>query len=286
MAAAAWSDGWWTSPDGLRLHYRDYPGRTDLPPILCIPGLTRNARDFAATAGRLAGGWRSICLDLRGRGESQPAKDPMSYTPLTYLQDIAALIETLALDRLVVFGTSLGGLVAMLMAMTMRDRLAGVMINDVGPELKAGGLDRIRSYVGKPTSYTTWLHAARALAGGHAHAHPGFALDDWLAMAKRLCRVSSAGRIVYDYDMRIAEPLRAPQEAAVDMWPVADALAGVPGLLLRGERSDLLSQPVAERFAARAGLELVSVLETGHAPTLEEPEAAAAIDRLLARVAG
>jgi pimeloyl-ACP methyl ester carboxylesterase len=111
---AAWRDGYWWSNDGLRLHYREFPGPADRPPILCIPGLTRNARDFEGVAGRLGGAWRVICVDLRGRGESAYARDPMTYVPLTYLQDMEALIRDLALERLILFGTSLGGLVTAL----------------------------------------------------------------------------------------------------------------------------------------------------------------------------
>ena len=92
---AAWSDGYWVSSDGLKLHYRDYAGGASRPPILCIPGLTRNARDFEGVAERLAGKWRLICVDLRGRGESAHAKDPMTYLPLIYLQDLEALIAEL-----------------------------------------------------------------------------------------------------------------------------------------------------------------------------------------------
>src|SRR5206468_2775173 len=158
-----WTDGWWTSADGLRLHYRDYAGDAGRPPILCIPGLTRNARDFEGVADRLAGDWRLICVDLRGRGESAQAKDPMTYTPLVYLQDVELLVAALGLTRFAIFGTSLGGLVAMLMATTNSARLAAVLLNDVGPELEQSGLDHIRTYVGRPQAWPTWFHAARAL---------------------------------------------------------------------------------------------------------------------------
>ena len=104
---AAYSDGYWWSNDNLRLHYRDYAGDAARPPILCIPGLTRNARDFEGVAERLAGQYRVICVELRGRGESAYAKDPMSYVPLTYAQDLDRLIVELALDRVIVFGLSL-----------------------------------------------------------------------------------------------------------------------------------------------------------------------------------
>src|SRR3954471_14390138 len=151
----AWSDGYWVSNDGLKLHYRDYAGGAGRPPILCIPGLTRNARDFEGVADRLAGGWRLICVDLRGRGESAPAKHSSTYNPLVYLQDIELLIASLGLARFAIFGTSLGGLVAMFLAMTDRSRLAAVLLNDVGPELEQAGLDHIRTYVGRPQAWPT-----------------------------------------------------------------------------------------------------------------------------------
>src|SRR5688572_27307326 len=104
VGMADWSDGYWESSDGLTLHYRDYAGSATRPPILCIPGLTRNARDFEGVADRLAGEWRLLCVDLRGRGESGYARDPMTYVPLTYYQDLEALIRALALDRFILFG--------------------------------------------------------------------------------------------------------------------------------------------------------------------------------------
>ncbi|HEU4961346.1 MAG TPA: alpha/beta hydrolase [Sphingomonas sp.] len=284
---AEYEDRYWQSADGLKLHVRDYPGDPSRPPILCIPGLTRNARDFEELADRLAGDWRVLAVDLRGRGESAYARDPASYTPLTYADDLLALLDELALPRVAAFGTSLGGIVTMLIAARAGDRLAGVLLNDVGPEIELAGLARIRSYVGKPGSFPTWMHAARALADGNAEIYPHYAVDDWLAMAKRLYRINGAGRIVLDYDMKIAEPFREPGgEAAPDMWPAFAALDGVPALIVRGGLSDVLSAETADRMAASlAHAELVTVPGVGHAPLLTEPECAAAIDRLLARIA-
>lgn len=282
----AWTDGFWWSRDGLRLHYRDYDGPAEKPPILCLPGLTRNARDFAAVADRLAGEWRLILVELRGRGESAYAKDPLTYAPLTYLQDIEALIEQLGLKRFVAFGTSLGGLLTMLLAATGAERLAGALLNDVGPVLNPAGLERIRTYVGKGGSWPTWLHAARAISETNGGAYPHYSLEQWLEMAKRLCRLTRSGRVVLDYDMKIAEPFKLPGgEAGVDLWPALDALKPAPSLLLKGEHSDLLSGETAAEMARRLPLmELVTVPGVGHAPTLFEPESIAGIDRLLARV--
>ena len=277
---------YWSSEDGVRLHCRDYPGREDRPPIVCIAGLTRNARDFETLAERLAGEWRIIAIDLRGRGESGYAKDPMSYTPVTYVEDVEALLEELGAGRYVVFGTSLGGIVTMLLAQANVHRLAGVLINDVGPEIEAAGLGRIRSYVGKSNTWPTWMHAARAVQDANADVYPDFGLEDWLAMAKRLYRLNSAGRIVLDYDMRIAEPFRLPgNETGPDLWQALVQLKQVPTLIIRGERSDVLSAATADRMARTLNnAQLVTVPDVGHAPTLSEPQSIAAIDRLLDQV--
>ena len=285
-----YQDGWWQSIDGLKLHYRDYhggPGAARRPPILCVPGLTRNVRDFEPVAERLSPAWRVICVDLRGRGESQQAPDSTSYQPPAYLADIGALFVALGLKQVVLFGTSLGGLLAMLMARTTPERLAAVLLNDIGPVIDADGYAKIKSYVGKSASWPTWLHAARGLAETRFDVYPRYELRDWLAMAKRLCRLTTAGRIIFDYDMRIGEPIReAPVDAPpVDMWPAFEALAGRPLALVRGALSDLLSEETVEEMARRLpALDVTTVPDVGHAPVLDEPEAIAAIDRLLATV--
>lgn len=285
---SSYTDGYWWSPDGLRLHYRDYAGAEDgRPPLLCLPGLTRNARDFEPLADRLGGQWRLICPDMRGRGESAQAKDPMSYVPLTYLQDISRLLADLAITRFVAIGTSLGAIITMLIAATHREWLAGALLNDAGPTLEEAGLARIRAYVGIGQSHPSWVHAARALEEANRDVYPAYGLEQWLAMAHRLYRLNNAGRVVLDYDMRIAEPLRvASDEAGVDMWPVMKAFSGIPTLILRGERSDILTDATATRMAQEAGADAdyAVVPHVGHAPVLDEPAAVFAVDRLLARV--
>ncbi|RZM26035.1 MAG: alpha/beta hydrolase [Sphingomonas sp.] len=284
---AAYENLYWWSRDGLRLHARDYPGGGDgRPPILCLPGLTRNARDFDALAARLAGRWRLIGIDFRGRGESAYAKDPMSYVPLTYVQDVEALLVEHGIDRFVAFGTSLGGIVTMLMAGPARGRIAAALLNDVGPEIDAQGLSRIRGYVGKASVFPTWMHAARCVSESNADVYPDWTIEDWLAMAKRIYRLNSSGRIVLDYDLKIAEPFRVPgSEAGPDMWQALAGLREIPTLIVRGGRSDLLSAPIADRMVASLDrATLVTVPGVGHAPTLSEPIVQAPIDELLAQV--
>src|SRR5207253_293360 len=197
------------------------------------------------------------------------------YMPLTYLQDVEALIAELKLTRFVLFGTSLGGLITMLLTANGRERIAGALLNDIGPEIETRGLERIRSYVGRSQNWPTWLHAARFLAEAQSDRYPDWGLDEWLVYAKRLCRLTSSGRIVFDYDMRIAEPFKLPlSEAGFDLWPTFRALAGVPSLVVHGGLSDLLSaESVAKMVAEMSSMESVTVPRVGHAPTLDEPEA-------------
>lgn len=127
--------------------------------------------------------------------------------------------------------------------------IAAALINDVGPEIDPAGIARIRGYVGKGSSCPTWMHAARAVADSNADVYPDFKIEDWLAMAKRLYRLTSGGRIVPDYDLKIAEPFRVPgNEQGPDMWGALSALRAVPTLIVRGGRSDVLAAPVAERM--------------------------------------
>jgi len=287
---ASWNHGYWVSDDGIRLHYRDYPGPAGntRPPILCIPGLTRNARDFEAVAERLCGGWRLLCIELRGRGESGYARNPMSYVPGVYLGDIETLLIELKLPRFILFGTSLGGIVGMLMALRDNSRIAGALLNDIGPDIEASGLERIRGIVGRSQSFPTWLHAARHFAQVQGHIYPKWRIEQWLAHAKRLCRLNANGRIILDYDMRIAEPFKAAQQQpAFDMWPAFAALNNIPSLAVRGALSDLFSAGTLERMQKEnAALDAVTIADVGHAPTLEEPQAIVGIDRLLERVKG
>ncbi len=283
----AWTDRYWQSLDGLTLHFRDYPGRDDRPPVIALHGLTRNARDAAALAERLAGEWRVVVPEMRGRGMSDYAGESATYNPIQYVTDLKALLAQEGIERFVSIGTSLGGLMTMLLALEDPARIAAAALVDVGPVLDEAGIAQIREYVGQGGSFPTWIHAARALQEVHGAVHPDFALSDWLAMAKRVMALGANGRIAYDYDMGIAAPFSAAAApAAVDMWPAFEALAGRPLLLLRGENSAILSQETADEMKRRIpALEVVAVPRTGHAPTLAEDGSLAAIDALLAQVA-
>jgi pimeloyl-ACP methyl ester carboxylesterase len=285
----SFTDRHWQSADGLTLHFREYGAAGDRPPVICLHGLTRNARDFDMLAPHIAAqGWRVLVPSMRGRGDSDYSEDSASYALPTYVDDLLALLEQEGIDSFVSIGTSMGGLMTMLLAQSQPDRIAGAVLNDIGPELETAGLDTIKSYVGQGRSYPTWLHAARALEEAHGPSFPAFDLQAWIAMAKRTMTLCNNGRISFDYDMKIAEPILSTPEAAapVDLWPAFGALKDKPLLLLRGELSALLSASTfADMHKIASEADCAVIPQVGHAPTLDEPEARAAIDRLLARIA-
>jgi pimeloyl-ACP methyl ester carboxylesterase len=279
-------DGFITVRDGLRLHYRDYPGSPGKPPLLCLHGLTRNSRDFADFADRYSPRFRVIALDFRGRGESDYDPLPARYTPLTYAADVIELLDQLGIPQAVFVGTSLGGLVTMTMAVMAPQRIAAAILNDVGPELTTAGLDHIQLYVGKDVRFRSWDEAAAAIAASQGSAFPGYSHADWLAMARRNCREDN-GEIRFDYDMAIADVFKtAGPTPKIDLWPLFVTLGQKPLLVVRGEISDLLAGPaLVKMHAAVPSLRSVTIPGIGHAPTLDEPEALAAIDGFLASLA-
>lgn len=295
---AVFDDLYYWSSDGLRLHARDYapaPAPEDpsvagaRPVILCLHGLTRNARDFEALAPFLSGlGYRVLAVEQRGRGESAYATDPLTYTPLVYVRDCEELIHQQSLERVLIIGTSLGGLMAMLMGPLLAGRLTGVVLNDIGPVVAPAGLEKIKSYVGRIGPWPTWMSLARHLQTQFADTYPAFSLQDWLDFSKRLAEVQPNGRIMLDYDPRIAEPFKLPsgETGVADLWPAFEALAPVPLLTIRGLQSDILSADVfAEMQRRRPDMQTLEVANVGHAPTLDEPECRAAIASFVGQAA-
>ncbi|MBA3666952.1 MAG: alpha/beta hydrolase [Sphingomonas sp.] len=283
---AKWTDRSFNSADGLRLHYRDYDGPHERPPILCLPGLTRNSRDFEPVADRFAGEWRILSLDFRGRGLSEHDPDPTRYMPIVYAADVMKMLDQLGIADAVFLGTSLGGLVTMIVARSDNERIAGALLNDIGPELDPAGVAWIGSYVGQEVIYADWAEAAARLAARSAAKFPRWAAADWERFTRRVARERPDGSVGFDYDMAIADNFRVAAEAPpVDMWSYYRSLDGRPVTVLRGALSDLLDPGVAERMAREVSdAELVTVPDVGHTPSLDEPESIAAIERLLDRV--
>jgi len=282
VAQQRYEDRYFTVRDGLRLHYRDYPGATDRPPLLCLHGLTRNARDWAEFGERYSPRRRVLALEFRGRAESGYDPVPARYSPMTYAADVIEMLDQLGLPEAIFVGTSLGGLVTMVIAATAPQRISAAILNDVGPDVDPGGIDRILTYVGKDVRFKSWDEAADKIASNYGASFDRFTHEDWLKMARRNCREEN-GEIRFDYDMAIAEPFKtagpAPQ---VDLWPLFAALSRKPLLVVRGAKSDLLTAETAAKMQAVApAMKLAVIPGVGHAPELSEPEAVQAIDEFL-----
>jgi pimeloyl-ACP methyl ester carboxylesterase len=280
-AATRYADRYFTVRDGLRLHYRDYAGSADRPPLLCLPGLTRNSRDFAVFAERYSPRFRVLALEFRGRAGSDYDPQPMRYNPLTYAGDVIELLDQLGVSQAIFVGTSLGGLVTMTVGAMAPQRIAGTILNDIGPQLTPAGLERIRTYVGKDVRFSSWDDAAETIANNVGRVPESYSHDDWLRMARRVCR-EERGEIRFDYDMAIVVPFEAAPAPTIDMWPLFATLAQKPLLVVRGEKSDLLSAEAAAKMQQAApNAKFAVVPGVGHAPELDEPGALAAIDDFL-----
>ena len=284
---SAYIEGFAAAPDGLQLYYRDYAtAQNARTPVLCLAGLTRNARDFDHIAGHVAAGRRVIAADMRGRGRS--AYDPKweNYSIPVETGDVLALLGALQLPKVIVLGTSRGGLLASVLAAMKPDVLGGVILNDVGPEIDPRGIARIAGYVGKsdprPASWAAAIDGIKAINGGL------FDMPDseWERMARATFR-EEGGLPVLDYDLKIGDATRAQmaQPQAIDPWMLFNAYAKIPLLVVRGANSDLLSaETIAKMRAIKPDMESVDVPDRGHAPLLNEPASVAAIDAFLARL--
>lgn len=263
-----------TAADGVSLHFTD-EGPRDGKVVLCLSGLTRNGTDFDYVAPHL-GDVRLIRMDYRGRGKSNWA-EPATYTVPVEAGDALALLDHLGIGRAAVLGTSRGGLIAMVLAATAKGRLMGVCLNDIGPEITAEGLRAIAAFIGQPPGFRTYEEAAvarsRFMAG-----FDGVPMERWREEAAKHY-VEGPGGLAINYDARLRDAFLAAFEApAPDLWPVFNALAGLPLALIRGANSDLLSAATAaEMRRRRPDMLYADVPDRGHVPFLDEPEAVAVI---------
>ncbi|WP_300381431.1 alpha/beta hydrolase [Henriciella sp.] len=273
------------SADGLDLYARSY-GPEDAPlAALCMHGLTRNHKDFEPMIAELDGLCRFIAVDVRGRGQSGRAKEPATYTPATYASDMIALLDHLKLDKVALIGTSMGGLMSMVMATTVPQRIRGIVMNDIGPVVEQVGLDRIAGYANTVAPEPSWQAAADTVARVQGDIFPKLTGADWMAFAKRTYREREDGRVILDYDPEITRTVgevKPDPETRAQMWKMFEAAYAVPLLLIRGEMSDILSPETANEMVTRhPDARLVTVPDVGHAPLLDEPEAVSAISDFL-----
>ncbi|WP_395327942.1 alpha/beta hydrolase [Novosphingobium sp. BL-8H] len=260
---------------------RDVAGEGPAPVLLMMHGLTRNSADFEPLAAHLSGTYRLIVPDQRGRGLSQWDPDPANYRPDVYAQDMFALLDGLGIERACLVGTSMGGLMAMVMNAVRPGLATGFVFNDIGPVLDPAGLARIQSYVGPSGPMASWTAAAARCRAVNAVAFPDYGTAEWLAFARRTCRENADGTVSFDYDPAIAQGMAGdePDTVPPDLWPLWDALDAAPVLVVRGALSDLLSIDTAREMAARHSgpYSHVDVPRVGHAPILDEVPALAAI---------
>lgn len=293
----------YTSHDGLSLFYREFGQGKDT--IICLPGLTRNSKDFHDLATWLSGRYRVLCLDLRGRGQSGWDPKWRNYHSGTYVRDTWKLMDELGIEKFIVIGTSLGGLMAMIMAAQQPQRLSAIVLNDIGPELDPVGHARILTYAGKQGIVNNWAEAAERCRESYGLALPNMPLDFWSAFARKTYRVSIDGTLELDMDLKIGQAFRSSARAGrvltmlrklgilrriadvpIDPWESFRAVS-MPCLVLRGGISDILSEEIVDRMAAvKPDLVRATIPNRGHAPLLDEPPALAAIDAFLRSLRG
>ncbi len=277
------------SSDGrLRLHAEESGPENGSLTVLCLHGLTRSGRDFDALVAHLAPRYRVITADQRGRGRSQWDPTVANYQIPTYASDMVQLLDRLALDRVVLIGTSMGGFISMVLGASQPARVQGIVLNDIGPEVPAAGIKRLRESLNTPAQVLTWEDAARHVRRINEHAFPDYGEADWQAFARRLYVEDSGGRPVPAYDPAILMSLNQPSDpkaVAPTLWPLWDRLGSIPMLAIHGGLSDILTPDILANMAARhPDLTTLTLPNRGHAPMLDEPAAVAAVDRFLERL--
>lgn len=257
-------------------------------PLLCLPGLSRNTRDFAAIAQAVtAQGHPVIALDYRGRGFSSWTSDWQSYSIPVEAEDIAAAVKHLGLNRFAVLGTSRGGLHAMAMAATYGpEQMAGMILNDIGPVIEFDGLKRISGSVGSKMTCESFDALALSLKSGLEAQFPDLGNSDWLRLARQLASPSVDG-VRLDYDPNLGKTLEGWDKGGAfpDLWPLFEASSRIPVLVIRGALSDILSSETAQTMCLRhPDTKLIEVEGEGHAPLLWDAITQSAILTFLKRL--
>lgn len=283
-----WRSRFISAPDGLKLHIAETGNRlSPRVPVLCLPGLTRNAMDFEAIGNRIAAshGRRVLAMDYRGRGLSGYDPDWKRYDLMVELDDLMAMLTALGIERAIFLGTSRGGLLTMLSAIVRPQAIHAAILNDIGAVIEAQGLARIRGYVGKipqPRSYEQGVMTLKQIFGAQ---FPEESDASWLAFSKRTWR-EDKGAFVPRYDINLMRTLidLDLEKPLPELWSQCDALKPVPLMVIRGENSDLFSQATAEAMVARhpegdfkQNARLHIAAKQGHAPLLEDEAAIRAI---------
>lgn len=279
------TDGFYQASDGLRLFYQDFQSQDDgdLDPVLCLPGLTRNSLDFVDIAMLLSKSRRVISTDLRGRGRSEYDPDRLHYHPGQYVADIWQLLDQLDISKVAVIGTSLGGLMAMLMAHERAAVISAAVMNDIGPDIDAEGLNRLLAGAATSPVVASWDEAVREVKIIYGQAYPNWSESDWQEHTRKTYSGSNGD----GFDLRVDRAVGTAARDGLsglrqDPWKLFAALRPIPLLVVRGEQSDILSAATVQEMRRRKpDLKAVEIPNRGHAPNLNEPEAINAINNFL-----
>jgi pimeloyl-ACP methyl ester carboxylesterase len=291
----------YTSDDGLSLYYRDYGSADSRDTVLCLPGLTRNSRDFHELALHLADRYRVVCADPRGRGMSDRDPDWRNYSVATYVSDINRLMDVAGVTRAIFLGTSMGGLISMTMAYQRPECVKAIILNDIGPEADPAGIGRILRYVGRRAPVDSWSEAVDQLRSTYAIALPDRPREFWEERVRMSYREGADGKPEIDMDLKIGGAIRRSMRilpflkrlstlrllkqvrgVPIDAWDSFRAVT-VPCLVMRGELSDILSEKIVERMQAiKPDLQVATIPDIGHSPYIEGPAMFGAIETFLA----
>lgn len=259
-------------PGGFhRIAFTDWGTQSGRKATVCVHGLTRSGRDFDVIADALAANGRVVCPDVAGRGASDWLPNPDDYTYPNYMNDMAGLMAHIGAERVDWIGTSMGGLIGMLLAATPGTPIRKLVINDIGPLLAKEALLRICHYVGAAPAFQDVEAVEAYLREVHAP-FGNLTNEQWRHMAVTSSVPDGEGGCRLHYDPNIASTFCAGPIEDVNLWPVWDKIT-CPVLVLRGENSDLLSQATADEMSQRGPkAEIVTIADCGHAPALMEPE--------------
>jgi pimeloyl-ACP methyl ester carboxylesterase len=285
--SATFEDIYFTSRDGLQLYARHYPApASHRRPVVCLPGITRNSRDFHVLASALSSHPDTArpvyALDLRGRGRSEHDADGKSYAVPVEMLDVLDFLTLRSLSGVALVGTSRGGLIAMVMAAAEPTALGAVVLNDIGPVLEVDGLARISGYVGRTPLPHSWADATRLVKDLNARQFPRVDDKEWGEIARQLFNEND-GKPVPGYDPKIAASMSVLTGAPPALWPQFEALKRVPLMVLRGENSDILSAATVEEMRRRhPRITAHTVRWEGHAPWLRDAHTIDAVASFIA----
>lgn len=273
------------SRDGLTLFAKSYgPQNADVT-VLCLHGLTRNHKDFEPMIGGLAEHRRYIALDFRGRGQSDWDSETSRYRLDIYVQDVQDLLKQIQPKKLILIGTSMGGLVSLFCSHLLSNQLLGLVINDIGPKIENHGLKKIVDYLEATHEYETWNGAVLEIRRAQEVNFPTMGDDAWLDFARRTHKENDKKKVVADYDPAIANLTSSVVSSfslEMQLWTLFSSTYQRPLLVIRGELSDVLSSDTAAKMVHRHGrANIVSVSNVGHAPMLDEPICIKAIESFL-----